>query len=578
MPMHIDRILIEKDLYKKGLDPSPEIGWLLESHKNPSEFWEALHHSQKPFFPLPRKSVPFKSYDFYHDIFTCNLKNADPAFRWYDSLIGWQEISYPELGKLVSRKASVWIASGVQPGQKLCIIYPLGLDIVVSLMAAFKVGLVVSLLPPLGSEFLKKRLEILDPDQIATDEIYYSLLQAWMDRTLSANESSVKNTTDVERSYAYPSGAVTALCFDPSSKTPHIPKELTSDAVFLTPMRDGIIPLGLQPGKTLAAPGLHLLETQPGLLLACLLNGGTYLHIEPDDISKKPDLLLDRPLRAMGVTSRVRDILLENPIEAGKHWDFWFKSPTESQDIISWQSFIETLKLKKTVAGNLKWNASLGGCSLFSLKYVGQTNMNVLPCAGLSWCLTDASGSNMETVTDYGVLSVAPLGMEEEITATLNIVAKDRNEWYFVDSQKPSRAGRFYPLSEVLDALQNLPFCSYCTIVEVPVSGADNVSRFVMLVFLGGRTDVDKADISKKIRYRIKIKMGKEFLPDSIRYFSLYPKRRPDGTIDHDWCRSQYLTGALFRKSRQEIFLCLARLRAYIFHNKHDSLEQTTAT
>ena len=578
MPMHIDRTLIEKDLYKKGLDPSPEIEWLLESHKNPSEFWEALHHSQKSFFPLPRKSVPFKSYDFYHDIFTCNLKNADPAFRWYDSLIGWQEILYPELGKLVSRKTSVWIASGVQPGQKLCIIYPLGLDLVVSLMAAFKVGLVVSLLPILGSEFLKKRLEILDPDHIATDEIYYSLLQAWIDRTLTANESSVKNTTDVERSYAYPSGAVTALCFDPSSKTPHIPKELTSDAVFLTPMRDGIIPLGLQPGKTLAAPGLHLLETQPGLLLACLLNGGTYLHIEPDDISKKPDLLLDRPLRAMGVTSRVRDILLENPIEAGKHWDFWFKSPTESQDIIPWQSFIETLKLKKTVAGNLKWNASLGGCSLFSLKYVGQTNMNVLPCAGLSWCLTDASGSNMETVTDYGVLSVAPLGMEEEITATLNIVAKDRNEWYFIDSQKPNRAGRFYPFSEVLDSLQNLPFCSYCTIVEVPVSGAGNVSRFVILVFLGGRTDVDEADISKKIRYQIKIKMGKEFLPDSIRYFSLYPKRRPDGTIDHDWCRSQYLTGTLFRKSRQEIFLCLTRLRAYIFSDKHDSLEQTTAT
>lgn len=570
MPMHIDRTLIEKDLCKKELGPSPEMKWLLESYKNPADFWEALYRSQKPFLHLPRKSIPFKSYDFYHDVIICNLKNTEPALRWYDSLIGWQEISYPDMGKLASRKTSAWIDSGVQPGQKLCIIYPLGLDLIVSLMAAFKLGLIVSLLPPAGSEFLKVRLEILDPDHIDTDDIYFSLVQAWLKRTLTAGQASIKNKADVERSYAYPSGSVAALCFDPSSKTPHIPKELTSDALYLNPLRDGNFPLGLQPGKTLAAPGFHFLETQPGLVLACLLNGGTYLHIEPDDISEKPDLLLDRPLRAMGVTSRVRNILLEKPVDAGKHWDYWFKNPAESQDIVSWQAFIETLKLKEVLAGNLKWEASLGGCSLFSLKYLGQTNVNVLPCAGLSWCLTDVSGSNLETVMDYGILSLAPPGMQGEKAATLNILAKDRNEWYFIGSQKPSRAGRFYPFSEVLETLQNLLFGFCSSIVEVPASGSDSVSRFVLLVFLGARTDVDKAAVSKKIHDRIEITMGKEFLLDGIRYFPLYPKQGPDGTVDHDWCRFQYLTGALFRKSRQEIFTCLTRMREYLFNDKYD--------
>jgi hypothetical protein len=567
MPLNLDLTLIEKELYTKELGPSPEMKWLSESYKNPAGFWEALYSSQKPFLPLPRKSVPFKSYDFYYDIITCNLKNTEPALRWYDSLIGWQEISYSDLGELASRKTSAWIDSGVQAGQKLCIIYPLGLDLVVSLMAAFKVGLVVSLLPPLGSQFLQRRLETLAPDHIDTDDIYFSLVQAWLKHALTTDKASGKNKTHVERSYAYPSGSVAALCFDPSSKTPHIPKELTSDALYLNPLRDGNFPLGLQPGKTLAAPGFHFLETQPGLVLACLLNGGTYLHIEPDDVYEKPDLLLERPLRAMGVTGRVRNVLLENPVDAGKHWDFWFKTPAESQDIVSWQAFIETLKLKKVLAGNLKWEASLGGCSLFSLKYVGQTNMNVLPCAGLPWCLTDVSGSNLETATDYGVLSVAPLGMEGEKTATLNIIAKDRNEWYFIGSQQPSRAGRFYPLSEVLETLLDLPFGSCGSIVEVPASGSDSVSRFVLLVFLGARTDVDKAEVSKKIHDGIEVKMGKEFLPDSIRYFSLYPKRGPDGAVDHDWCRFQYLTGALFRKSRQDIFTCLTLLREHIFNN-----------
>lgn len=567
MSTHLDRTLIGKDLDKKGLEPPPKIGWLLESYQNPTDFWEALDRSQKSFFPWPRKSVPFRSYDFYHDIITCNLRNTEPAFRWYDSVSGWQEISYPELGELASRKTSAWIDSGVQPGQKICIIYPLGKDLIVSLMAALKMGLVVSLLPPLGTEFLKLRMEVLDPDHIVTDEIYLSPLQAWLNRSLSANEPPGKSQTDTERSHSYPSGTVVALCFDPWSKTPHIPRELMSDAAFLNPMRDGIIPLGLQPGKTFAAPGFHFLETQPGLLLACLLNGGTYLHIEPDDISREPELLLDRPLSAMGVTSRVREILLEKPIDAGKHWEYWFKNPAESQDIIRWQSFIETLKLKKIFAGNLKWDASLGGCSLFSLRYLGQANMNVLPCAGLPWCLTDVSGSNLETVMDFGVLSVATIGMEGGKTATSNIIAKNRNEWFFVGSQESTRAGRFYPRAEVLETLQDIPFCSRCSIVEVPVSGSDGIPGFVLLVFLGGRMDIDRAEMSKKIRYRIEIKMGKEFLPDHIRFFSLYPKCTSDGTIDHDWCRSQYLSGALFRKSRQEIFASLTRLREYIFYD-----------
>jgi hypothetical protein len=46
-----------------------------------------------------------------------------------------------------------------------------------------------------------------------------------------------------------------------------------------------------------------------------------------------------------------------------------------------------------------------------------------------------------------------------------------------------------------------------------------------------------------------------------IKVFPLHPRFLEDAEVDHQWCRSQYLTGSLFRKSRGEIFRCVTRLR-----------------
>lgn len=556
---------ILRDLFLEGLEPPGELTWLEESYRKPEGFWQTLKQAQDSSLPWPGKSTPFGKYDFYHDIIIRNLNNTAPAFCWYDSVLGTQEISYAELGVLATAKEAAWMLLGIQPGQKVCIVLPLGVQYVVSFLAALKIGLTVSFLPPQGKIFLQRRLEALAPDHIVTDEMYFPLLPAWRERILAEEASAQNANTNPEHSYAYPSGAVSNLCFDPSSETSHIPRELTSDAAYLCPLRDGMIALGLKPGHVLAAPGFHYLETLPGLLLAALLNGATYLHLEPDEVSKHPELLNGHSIQAMGISEPVRDALLKKPVVLDKPWDFWFRNPAESSDIEQWQSFIQTLGLAEAYSGNLKWDAALGGCSLFSVKRKQYVHLNVLPSAGVPWGLANLAGGDLESLVDCGFFSPVVLGRQDgEKTVTASILAIRRQECLFVGSRVSGRAGKFYPGTEILEAIRNLPYGSLCSIAQIPPFGAGAKPVFVLLVFTGGKPAQRAAGITKEILQFIEREMGKEFSPDRIQFFPLYPRRDAEGIVDHNWCRDQYLTGGLFRKSQEETYRCLTQLRQYL--------------
>jgi len=559
-PLNIS--MIERQLCVERLESPGSLGWLESSYRDPLPFWQALKETHDSLLSWPGKSIPFGNYDFYHDIIVRNQRNKAPAFRWHDSLLGWQEVSYAQLEALVSRKEAVWLQSGVQPGQKVCIVLPVSVNYVVSLLAALKIGVIVSCLPPQGNLFVQNRLVALQPDHVGTEEIYLSLLSTWKEKTLPEEIAAEHSVADSEHSHSYPSGSIVSLSFDPSSETVHEPVEVASDAAYLCPLRDGIIALGIRPGDTLAAPGAHFLETQPGMLFACLLNGGTYLHLELDDIAENPELLSGQQIRVMGVSRQLRDTLLQKPVKFGKPLYYWFRNPSESHDIDLWQQFIETLELEETYSGNIKFDAALGGCSLFSIKRQGQANLQVLPSAGVPWGLADPAGGDVDSVGDYGAFSPATLGgAEGERIAVGSIIAKGHKEWLFVGSRVSGRAGRTYPRTEVLEAIRGLPECAYCSIVEAPLFGPGGDPAFALLLFIGGKTGVEQAAVRSTILRAIERDMGKEFLPDRIHFFPLYPRREGEESVDHDWCRDQYLTGGLFRKSREETYLCLAQLR-----------------
>ncbi len=560
--------LIENDLRLDGQQPCGKLEWLEEGHRNTQGFWRALKSTHDSFFDISAASVLFNKYNFYHDIITRNRNNTAPALCLYDLTADFREISYSQLGTMASAKASMWARLGLHPEESLCIIRPMGLDLVVDLLAALKTGLKVSFLPPQGKAFLERRLEALKPDHIVIDEQYVSLIPAWSDKVLTEAQAGEDTQLGLERFYVYPSGQAIFSCFDPCSHKPWLPMDVTSDAAYLCGLSDGIIGLGLGPGQVYAAPGFHLLETQPALLLAGLFCGATYLHLLPEDIAADPELVTRRSIKAFGMSKSVRDILLENQVNVDNAWESWFRNPAESSDMEQWQLFVQNLKLENAYSFNLKWDATLGGCSFFSVRRKGRAHMNVLPTPGSAWMLTDPSGGDSEAIGDSGVFCISsPGALEEEMRATTSLIAGNRGEWIFTGTSICSKEGRSYPVDEIYEILRNVlgRFHLFCSITDVPFADTGSGPRIVLLVFTGGRTDIDEAVLMSKIREAIAEEMGDEFQPDRIVFFPLYPRFLSDMEVDHDWCHSQYLTGALSRRSRGEIFRCITRLRACIF-------------
>lgn len=560
---HLDLANIETSLTPEGLKPVGEIEWLNASYAEPEVFWQQLILTQGPLFLWPAKSIPFRKYDFFHDTVTRNMHNQAPALRWYEPYNGWHEISYSQLGDLAAARADVWSRAGVMPGHKVCIVAPMGAFATVSLLAALKLGAEVTLLPPQGVSFVRRRLTNLEPEWIAAEELNDVMVSNWREILLPDAADGGVVASHADRSWSYPSGTTVMRCFDPASRTPDIPCELSSDAAYLYPLRDGFLALGLRPGYAFAAPGSHYLETQPASLLACLLNGATYVHIPLEELEKRPDLLREHPLWSVQVSLHAAEILLREPSDLNGAWFSWFRNPAESRDLQFWREWVEALNLGKTPAGNLLWQAARGGCILFSIRRTGSAHLNALPSPGVPWQLAGFDDTSTDRVLSSGLFAPANPGQDEEEPAPTDIIlARNRKEWLFAGMLTAGRAGRFYPKEEVLEALAETPFAECTSVVVIPASGIETHPSFALAVFAAGMEHLNKAHITALMRASIERALGREFLPDHITIFPLCPRKAEGGTPDHQWCQDQYLRGSLFRKARDPLYLDISQLRA----------------
>ncbi len=350
--------VIESELRLASQQPCGKLEWLQRSYQDPDSFWQFLKGTLDARYGEQGGSILCDRYNFFHDIIVRNRNNPAAAFCWYDTGNEPAQVSYPELGALASTRAACWSAQGLKPGQTVVLIRPMGIELVVDLLAALKAGAVISLLPPRGRGYLKRRLEALQPDHLAVDErMLPTLGGSWSPRALRDDLEKISAAAQ-EQVHAYRPGQAVFRCFDPCGPDHGAPVTVSGDAAYLCALRDGLIGLGLSKGAVYTAPGFDLLETQPFLLLAGLLCGATFLHLRAENISARPAIVTGQPIRAFGVSRQVRDLLLELGVEVGPNWQSWFRNPGESHDLEQWHNLVETLKLKDTTSdGARRWEA-----------------------------------------------------------------------------------------------------------------------------------------------------------------------------------------------------------------------------
>lgn len=534
--------------------------WLEPSYRHADSFWRELMNYLIANISPAYKSCAGEFYDLYHDIVVRHLDRGLPAWRWYEA-DGWHTITFDDLHALAMQCEAAWRQHGVKAGQTVCLVLPLCTDYVVSLVTAFKMGLVVSALPPQGPRFMEKRLKLLKPDHIATHFIYEPLLTGMEKCILPVAQADIDDG-DFFTSHTAVSGSECAMLFSPLSNKPHVPRAVTCDDIYLPALRDGLLLFALRPGDHLAAPAFHPLQYQPALLIATLLAGAAYVHLGIEQIEKEPALLQDFPFKAVGVSGELRETLMRAGKDKIEAWQTWFKSACEPLAWTKWEKFCQQFALAHTPCRDIVYHA-LSGCLLFSPKSTKPTNLEMLPAPGLTWKLTDVNESGQESHTGLGLLAT-PLQEADKSPLGGILLARCQNAWLYAGTRHPTRNAHYMPRSEIAAVLADLEFAQATAFLSIPGGGESRSAHYILLVFVGDHSEEIIAAASKNwtdtIRTRIANQLSAEFLPDRIEIYPLYA-RLQDGAVDQRWCEVQYLTGLLHRKSKHLVYRRLTALR-----------------
>lgn len=556
MPFDVRKILEQLETGTAAAEAAPP-AWLQESWNDPDGFSAALAAASVGRGP-PLKSRLGQHHDFFHDLIVRHASTDLIALRTWDKARGWQTLSYRQLHEQAARRATAWARQGVEPGAKVCLLHHPGPELLVSLAAALGLGACISFLPPQGRRFLSRRLAVLEPDHIAA-EPHQALLIEGFEHLLLQPQG---NTAPAFTSYTYKPADEVGLLFTPLADPPDTPIPLTADEAWRGALVDGLLTFGLGPGEHLAAPGFHPLQHLPALLFTTLLRGATYLHLEQADLDTNPALLAEHPLRALGVTPVLRDLLLRTrtPLKSVGHW---FRNPEEPLDWESWRAWVKQCGLSQVPTSNVLVDTAAGGSVLCSQRRVGDIHIDAAPTPGRRWALKDLNQSGQEAPGDVGLFTLLP---DKDRTPPYVILSRIRGRYVYGGTRDARREGRVYPAAEVTGLLESLDSLRGTSVFAVPTAGTSGQYRHVLLVFTGAPKPGAGTPL-QELRRCIELQLGAEHLPDRFEFFPLYP-RRQKGRIDDAWCHWQYQTGALHKKTSDPLFQALTALRGHVLETE----------
>jgi len=555
MPFDVRKILEQLDA---GTSNEPGVpGWQHESWKDPEGFVAALAAAHVGR-GAPLKSRSGQHYDFFHDLVVRHGTTDRPALRAYDKRTGWQVLTYRQLHEQAARRATDWARQGVKAGAKVVLLYPVGGELLTSLAAALGLGACISFMTPQGRGFIARRLALLKPDFIATEPHQSLLLQGFEKQVLQSRGQAAPAFTSHTFKPAEPVG----LLFSPLVEPAGTPATLTAEDTWRGALVDGLLTFSLGPGEHLAAPGFHPLQHLPALLFTTLLRGATYVHLELTDLETNPALLTEQPLRALGVTPALRDILLRTrtPLKGVSHW---FRNPEEPIDWIAWRAFVKQCGLATVPSSNVLVDAAAGGAVLGTARRVADLHTEAPPAAGRFWTLNDVNASGQPAPGDLGLFTLLP---DKERPPAYLVLSRSYGLYHYGGPRTARRDGRVYPSAEVAEAVQALPFVRGASVVQAPTGGVVGHYRFVLLIFTGAQAQQTGTWL-QELRRCIELQLGAEHLPDRTELIPLYP-RKVKGKVDEAWCHMQFLTGALHRKSMDPLFQSLTKLRGHLLEKE----------
>lgn len=533
---------IEEGIEKTYLDP--------EGFKK-----DLLFPRQEQLLPPPQSQLS-ESYHFYHDCVIRHLRSKRAALLLVKESGEVEEWSYVKLHECVNYHVDKWSYNSLEPGQLIAIVGESDLFFVISLLTALRLGLKICYFPThtpfLGKEEIRKFLIEIQPQWIVAKESFF-LIDGVTGLHLNENGSDEEEYTPL--SFAYPANKDVQIALGLQDQKPLAFVSLSAEASYVHALREGLFTFDLPQHPYWAAPLACPIRSEPCSTLMSLLCGATRVSVSDQTIRQNPQLLKDERVNLMGISPALQELWSRFPgCLPTKHLKSCYKSPLNA-NFQSWKTFLLLNRLEKLPHFNVWMDNAMGGASLFSRPSLDGFSLYLKPTLGSSWSLAPLEGGS-EVMAGFGAFQI--VGRLSNFT-----VSQIEQNLMLTGFVQPCRDGVTFPLLEIEQLINRLPFVEASMMHHTPKSGAMFSRYFVLLVFVNP-LDENRAAMegnwSEEIFNVIKSELGQGFLPDHIEYFPLIPKKGLLG-IDRAWCANQYQSGLLARKRELSYFQILNRLK-----------------
>lgn len=544
----------------RGVGHPLEAG-LAESFDDPSRFTRALLAHVAAHAQVAPKSLPGQGVDLYHDLVSRHLRLEREALVYYAAGVGWRRVSFDELHSRVTLLCGTWEQQGVEAGQALALVLPVGAEYAVALLAALRLGLLVSPLPPRGPAFVRRRLAALAPDHVVTLPRYLPMLGEWSAKQLTAAPDPAARPISSLRSFTYPPGAPAARLFSPLGEDSTVPLERSADTLFLGLLRDAVVTLGLGPEDRFALPGFDPVQFQPWALMTSLFAGACWVEAAEADLAD-PERLGGLSLRVLGVTPALRERLLART--EPQPLRLWLRNPAAPFDWERWGRFAQKMSEGRPCRGmNLLANAAFGGAFLASAQ-LADPGLQLLPVCAEPWQLADLTGSGEPSLSNSGLYAALREGAGPADFGQL-LLARSGLGFTYAGSLTLLADGQRFPEEEVVALVSEHPAVLGAQVAVTPLGGdAINRAHVTLVLFCDPlQPDAAVGELGRELEERLALELGPRALPDLLRFYPFVP-RQVEGAVDRDWCRWQYAGGTLDKKRREPLFRAAARLRRLV--------------
>ena len=480
-------------------------------------------------------SIPFETYDFYHD---CILRHCGKHLTAVkDKENAW---SYDDIHTLVGYQLPFWKNHGLSPGQKVTLVFSHGIDFIVALMTALKLGLSFSLSflddPLYSLERIERKIKEEQPQWIVTSLNH----QKWEKQTLHWNLEIQEENTLEEPSHAY-------------LPVEEISPQLDANKGFLCPLRDGLITLSLKPGTTWAHPLGLLSQEEPFITLATFLAGATLLLVSDSTLEQDPLFLKETPIEVLSISPRLLELWTQNPGVPKSKLKLWTLSPLLG-NLPQKAAFVEQNALAKIPHLQVHIQTKQGGITLASKTQPYQSFISLKPSPGIPWKILELNGSNQVSWEGVGLFSLDP-----------SLILGETPDGFVISKiKKPIRKGVTYPSDEIESIIQECEGVHECMIVENQTPLDLIGSRLTLLIFAPDQKEEDISNLNEKLNILLCKQLGEGNLPDRILSFPLYPRKK-DGKLDRQWVLGQYHEGNLSKKTKSSLHLQLSHVRNILY-------------